>query len=522
MKTRVSDLLELSAFNGSRLLAGRPYTGNKIGSVSVMDQADPDEAARMSGHSDELVLTSFSGVDDDNVKIEMVRRLAESGVSAICVFGGPGAAKRSGSNGSGVLSERVADEAEHMGLPLILMAEGERGYSDVIWQVMSKVLTGGLEGSDIVGRAVSQLLDFDRHQGFESALRETAISNAFQVILFSTDFNPVMTIETRKRASIDEAIRLSKSRVGKSDTFTLIDVNGIQTYWGPVKCAGEKYFLMIVDNDDNYTRGEIMKLAEIIELAMGMWKYTPYRDVRSEFIKALMRDNRSLAYSLRDEMGLDPAACRGVFYAKGIDTKEASDIISGYETDLGMEVMMITEGEEDYGVITKGEARDIARLFDKLMDSGDDVRIAHVTGIDGIEGAGNGFRLIGEAWPYLESVFPMRRIFTRHELVLVSDLVSIQMNGGARKKNYLDLIEPFEKEQGSEKSRQLLDTLGTFVLDAGMNAQRTGEILGIHTNTVQYRLKKISDILGIDLTVDRVIPGITIALALTRLESVLR
>ena len=43
----------------------------------------------------------------------------------------------------------------------------------------------------------------------------------------------------------------------------------------------EKYFLFIVDNEDNYSAGEITKLAEIIELAMGMWKYTPERDLRA-------------------------------------------------------------------------------------------------------------------------------------------------------------------------------------------------------------------------------------------------
>ena len=39
------------------------------------------------------------------------------------------------------------------------------------------------------------------------------------------------------------------------------------------------------------------------------------------------------------------------------------------------------------------------------------------------------------------------------------------------------------------------------------------------TNTVQYRLKKINEILGAEITGNRVIPGLTIALALQRLES---
>ena len=77
----------------------------------------------------------------------------------------------------------------------------------------------------------------------------------------------------------------------------MIDVNGVLTYWGPVMINNDKYFMFIVDNEDSYSAGEITKLAEIIELAMGMWKYTPERDARAEFIKALRRGNRSLAYN---------------------------------------------------------------------------------------------------------------------------------------------------------------------------------------------------------------------------------
>ena len=56
-------------------------------------------------------------------------------------------------------------------------------------------------------------------------------------------------------------------------------------------------------------------------------------------------------------------------------------------------------------------------------------------------------------------------------------------------------------------------------LDAGMNSGKTAEFMGIHTNTVQYRLKKINDLLGAEITGNRVIPGLTIALALQRMEN---
>jgi DNA-binding PucR family transcriptional regulator len=44
--------------------------------------------------------------------------------------------------------------------------------------------------------------------------------------------------------------------------------------------------------------------------------------------------------------------------------------------------------------------------------------------------------------------------------------------------------------------------------------------MGIHTNTVQYRLKRINDVLGVEITGNRVLPGLTIALTLNRLGKI--
>ena len=92
------------------------------------------------------------------------------------------------------------------------------------------------------------------------------------------------------------------------------------------------------------------------------------------------------------------------------------------------------------------------------------------------------------------------------------------MQSSVLKKIYLDLLEPFEREVSLNKGRLLLETLETFVLDAGMNSNKTAEFMNIHNNTVQYRLKRINEILGAELTGNRIIPGLTMALALRRME----
>jgi len=526
MKVTVNDCLGLDAFTPSILAAGRRNIENRVRTVSVMDAPGVSKAVAENGVKEQLVLTSFSGVNDDDDRCDIIKALAKEGVAALVIFH-----MKEGLTSVGNL---LVETSEQVGLPLIVMpTSNDAEYSDVIEQVMDKLLYGDNFKNGLINNTIYHLLDFEKHSNFQSALKEAAVNNEFQVVLLSKDFNPILTVETRQKTTIADAIRLGKERdVEKAGIYTFIDVNGVLTYWGPILINGEKFFLFIVDNEDNYSAGEITKLAEIIELAMGMWKYSPERDVKAEFIKSLIRDNKSLAYSLKDEMNIVSDNILSVFYAKGIETAEGNAIIADFERKEGIEVMRITEGEETYGIILKTgkkpEDEEIPqkisciRLFDKLKEGSKTVRIFHATGIDGIEGAGDAFRLISETWTFVESVFPYKRVFTKYELALVSNCINLQVQGGYLKKNYMDLLEPFKKEMGENKARQLLETLETFVLDAGMNSSKTSVFMGIHTNTVQYRLKRINEVLGAEITGNRVIPGLTMALALKRLERVVK
>ena len=209
---------------------------------------------------------------------------------------------------------------------------------DVISEVMGKLFYSNDEDleNSLINNAIFHLLNFEKYSSFPDAAKAAALNNDFQLIILSEDFNPVLSVETRHRTTIAEAIRLGKEREveKQSSVYTMIDVNGVLTYWGPVTIQGSKYFMFIVDNEDSFSGSEINKLAEIIELAMGMWKYTPERDVRSEFIKALRRGNMSLAYSLKDEAGIDPDSIVSVFYAKEIEKGLGKKIMEEFEHEI--------------------------------------------------------------------------------------------------------------------------------------------------------------------------------------------
>ena len=380
----------------------------------------------------------------------------------------------------------------------------------------------------VINNTITRILNFEKYSNFKQALEDTAIVNDFQVVLLSEDFNPLIIVETRHQITIDEAIRVGRDLAsGVGDSYRFVEIGGTKTYWGAININSEKYYLLLVDNEDKYSNEEINMLAEIIELSMGMWKYTPERDAKAEFIRALIRGNKSLAYSLREEADVTGDNIVGVFFIRDFDQQKLEEAYGKAEEEGNIRVIRVTEDQESYGIILKkstskdktevNELDECIALFDHIKED-KKVRVFHVIGIDGIEGAGDGLRLINETSAFVENIFPYKRVFSKYELVLVSNCIYIQITGGQLKKNYIDLLEPFRKE-GSNKARQLLETLETFVLDAGMNSAKTSEFLDVHTNTVQYRLKKINEILGAEITGNRVIPGLTVALALRRLEN---
>jgi len=518
MVATIKDCLKLDVFENAKVVAGNGGLQRKIKSITVLENADMPELISHTTKKEELVLASFSNIKGDVQKQhKVVEELAKNENSALVLFRFEN------------VDREIISFADKLNFPIILISNEKRVmFSDVIDSVMEYLLSGDNFRNKLITRTIFHLLNFEKYSNFPDALHEAAVNNDFQIIILSEDFNPILTIETRHRTTISEAIKLGKQRsFENSPVYTLIDVNGVLTYWGAVMIGGEKHYMFIVDNDDKYTESEITKLAEIIELSMTMWKYSPERDARAEFIKALRRGNKSLAYNLSAEAKIRDENVISVFFARGLEQESAIKDIADFEKKENLQIIKISEGDETYGMILsvqKGGEEVAAQqrikchnLFNKLKED-KTVRIFHVTGADGIEGAADAYRLISETWSFVQTVFPYKRVFAKYDLSLVSNCINIQIQDGYVKKNFMELLDAF-KETSENKGKQLLETLETFVLDAGMSSAKTAEFMGIHTNTVQYRLRKINDVLGVEITGNRVLPGLTIALTLNRLQN---
>ncbi len=519
MKVTVKDCLQLPVFKKASVIGGTRGLENRVSAISFLETGNLDFGRGTIHKKDEMILSaSFPEFLDEEEQIQLIGKLSEGGESALILLASNLTQQK--------WPQKVIDFSEEKNFPLITIpVEAEIAYADVIDAVMEKVLYGDNFANRLISNTIFHLLNFEKHSNFQSAAREAAINNNFQMVILSEDFNPIFSVETRHQTTIAEAIRAGIERdVDKSAVYTRIDINGALTYWGPVTINGEKHYMFIVDNEDSYSPGEIAKLAEILEIAMGMWKYSPIKDAKAEFIKALRRGNKSLAYCLKDEAVAEGDEILSVFCISGIERDDCMKRITAFEKRTGYEVLKIHEGDEIFGMILEGDnintKESCTELYHELQ-CGESIMIFHVSGVDGLEGCSDAYQLINEAWPFIQYIFPHKNVFSKYELALASNCINISIKSDTVKKNYMDLIAPF-KAAKEGKGKQLLETLEIFVLDAGMNTSKTAKMMNIHTNTVQYRLKRIREILQADMMGTTIMPGLTVALAVERIEKITR
>ena len=311
MKINVNDCLKLDAFRGSRVLACKDECSRRVRSVSVLDEYDLEMGVERNGVRDQMVITHFwSSRDDIAAQRNAVTALGKKGISALVIY----------LNERGVreVDPEVVSAAEAVSLPLISIDDnGSITYSMLIEQVLDKILYGENYADNILNNTIYHLLNFEKHSNFPAALREAALNNNYQVVLMTEEYNTILTVETRHLVKIEDAVQAARKLDAFSMTgFTRVEIEGVITYWGFINIKDSRYILVIVDNEDEYSAAEMSKLAQTIELAIGMWKYTPDRDSRAEFIKSAVRGDISFCHTLLDESGLRGMQFTSAFYIR--------------------------------------------------------------------------------------------------------------------------------------------------------------------------------------------------------------
>lgn len=376
----------------------------------------------------------------------------------------------------------------------------------------------------LVKAALPHLLNYTKYGDFPAALRGAALANDFQYILLTESYYPVLRIETRHRTTVEEAVRLARKTALTDDAlYTRIDVNGIVTYWGKITLHGERLLHFIVDNEESYTAEEVTDLGEMIALSMGLWRYTPQHDAQAALLHAVRRGDTLTARNAAGEAEVAEDALLAVFGLAGEGVTKTAEWLTAAREKSALRILVEEDEGALFGVVACTETAEMGRALAEWRSVceeshlTEDVRLYHVTESGLWDGASRGFRLLGETMAHAEVIFPDRRVFSRYDLALVHSGLEIWRRGGDDLQMYRELTDVF-RDIGEKKREDLLSTLSVFLLDAAGSSAETAARMGVHMNTVQYRLRRAGELLGTEVSQGESLPALTIALALRRLE----
>jgi DNA-binding PucR family transcriptional regulator len=127
-----------------------------------------------------------------------------------------------------------------------------------------------------------------------------------------------------------------------------------------------------------------------------------------------------------------------------------------------------------------------------------DIVLAVVDGMADLNELRGYHALIRRTLQPARQIFRTKNVFNRHDLGFVDNVLRIVAGGAETTRPYSSLVKKI-REHGEDGAGRLYETLETLILDANMSTAATASLLYLHQHTVQYRLRKIKDLLGDDV-----------------------
>jgi len=271
----------------------------------------------------------------------------------------------------------------------------------------------------------------------------------------------------------------------------------------------------------NISPGLLEKAAEAIRFYILLWDDTCLRNDEDALLQALIQDDLFTSQQLTHRLGLDFSRPKDLWVLRFAAEERAEDITKAicsarnFFSAASRRIMMGSYDRSLFLLINRTAFSELDEGMERelLNHLSDKTRVYIFRSLCSTQEVKGAYHSIIHNEKTVLQIYPQKTMFTRHDLQFAGICRGI-LSGG---KETVDELTGFLSCVCAE-SEDLLHTLSVYYLDADGNAQKTGEFLYIHNNTVKYRLHKIRQILGMDITRMPANYNIYLSLALRRIQ----
>lgn len=501
MSVTVRDILKLPCMRDAEIVAGTGGIDNVVTAVTVLEYSnyseDQEKAFRDQDYAgSDIVLTAFSSVADDPEKIlSEVMNSSAIGEAGTIIYYLDLFLKE--------LDQRVIDYADEAGYPIILMPRDQYQlrYSEAISEISELIIEDRNKTEYFSSSIMETFVALPKNQQNISAILRL-LSNYLHLTLILTEndwklraFAGWPKILERDIDGILSSV-LEGERDETSDILLFDDI------------PGRKLHLVIVGSE-SLKRSTVEQIGDVIRLYLKMTAEESIENIGSEqLIRAIIGDEPVKMRKLAKNQGIDASKLRNMIFFKDphielpageMLLKEVRDLLGRYchdrVTDIyfGNVVAFIDDG------ISSQWLPSLNSLNESIREKGMDPICVYARNLDGPPEMRDAYLNVTAHLEEARNLYRKASILSYREIMFVSELKDIISQGEEAVRKELEPLK-YIGVRTEGQSDDLIETLSSFYFDSHMSVSETAENLYIHVNTVKYRLRRISEMIGCKVT----------------------
>lgn len=517
MSVTIEDVLQLPSLRRATLVAGYSALKNIVTSISVLEYTTPgrfpDEFYEQNAPyiNGELCITGFISICNDvEAQLKTLRGLAEVGEIGVILYY------------VGVLipslDQRLIDLADELGLALIVMPKGriDIRYSDVITEVMEAIFRDRLHDDNIVTETIEIMSRLPAHQQtVDMALNLLSQRLQATITLTNTELQPLgEAVWPRHGLSLVGLLRPENVPTTALVPRAFEPLEDSMIWFAPIRAShGPDMNLYIIKEGTTLREEQIRLSAETLQLSVELWSRQHSAPVRSELVRAILLDEPIKMRRLAEVLGIDVGKMHSMWLLRPTSpeaelTQEAVHRANALLSAAGRTVLTdLYSGNTDHrtdmiiffnspGSISERDsyAQELVSQLGDIVPCGVTLTIFHY--LQTTAAVRTCYHMWDECIWDAQLIQPGARIFLGQDIEFTRRCRETIHLGERSVTHALAILDALHE---MKNSKEYLRTLGVFLLDAGANVQRTAELMFVHKNTVQYRLRQISDGLGFNI-----------------------
>lgn len=487
MSLTVRKLLDLPSLRGARLVAGTRALERPVSSVSVLEYSEPSQTQSelfeaISFEGSEIVITAFANIcNDSSAQVAVIRRLAAAGeVGLMLYYVGTFVPE---------ISDEVKEVADKLSFALIEMPHDKHlRYSDAISDICEAIFRQEVHASSFVTEILEEVSLLPESLRSVSTVLRMLRDRLRASLILSDPQGRVINISSFPHGREEELGRLFES--GSLDSAWHVDKARIHE-----RGMGSLMLTVVRENGTGLTDDQLAMTVETLHLFLVIWSPKHGQAVIAELVRAILQDESLKMRRLADLFSIDVKSIDTMFTVKGEGLEESLDEVkSRLEPYIARPIVDLYQ-DSIVLFLASSMGGDVLEAVSSLLAYDGDRLLVRAFNLKDTSAVRKAFLLVQSSADLASKVY-RRKVLDLVDVQLVDYFLSVLAKG---EDEIASVLSPLAVLDEMEEGTVLTDTLEAFLLNADMSTLQTSRMLGVHNNTVKYRLKRISSILHADI-----------------------